>query len=145
MDQEELPPRELLRAHGLRATAPRLAVLRLLASAEQPLSYTQVLELLGQTDWDPATIYRNLVKLSEAGVATIASRAGGLTRYALTSSRDEGHCHPHFVCDDCGRVACLPADLTASLSIEGRWSTSVKQAVVHLRGECPDCLQRASP
>ncbi len=134
--------RKLLRESALRATAPRLAVLRVLAEAPNPLSHSEVLEHLGETDWDPATIYRNLVKLRDAGVAAVVSRAGGIDRYALVQAQGEGHQHPHFVCEDCGRVACLPAELTASMAVHGPWSASVQQATVQLRGECPDCLER---
>ncbi|MEZ4383327.1 MAG: Fur family transcriptional regulator [Nannocystaceae bacterium] len=134
--------RALLREHGLRVTPPRLAVLRVLDAADAPLSHTEALEILGDTDWDPATIYRNLIKLRDAGLALVVSRAGGIDRYALASSRHQAaHQHPHFVCDDCGKIACLPAELTSSMSVEGRWSASVRSAMVQLRGECPECLE----
>lgn len=134
--------RTLLRESSLRVTAPRLAVLRILAEADAPLSHTEVLERLGETDWDPATIYRNLVKLRDAGVAPVVSRAEGIDRYALSAGEGDGHHHPHFVCEDCGRVACLPADLTASMSMTGPWGESIRSAMVQLRGECPECLAR---
>ena len=131
-----------LRLHesGLRVTAPRMAVLGVLADAEHPLSHTEVLERLGETDWDPATIYRNLVKLRDAGVAAVVSRLEGIDRYALAGERDDGHRHPHFLCEDCGRIACLPAEITDSMTVDGPWAESIKRAMVQLRGECPDCL-----
>ena len=132
--------RQWLHESGLRATAPRMAVLGVLAQAARPLSHTEVLERLGETDWDPATIYRNLVKLRDAGVAPVVSRMEGIDRYALAWERDDGHRHPHFLCEDCGRIACLPAELVASMSMDGPWAESIKRAMVHLRGECPDCL-----
>ncbi|MCA9659174.1 MAG: transcriptional repressor [Myxococcales bacterium] len=135
----------LLKERGLRVTAPRVAVLRVLAAADAPLSHSEAVELLGDADWDPATIYRNLVKLRDAGLAPVVSRAGGIDRYALASSQHAGpHQHPHFVCDDCGKIACLPAELTSSMSVEGRWSASVRSAMVQLRGECPECLETHS-
>ena len=136
--------RRLLHESALRATAPRLAVLRVLAEAQSPLSHTEVLERLGETDWDPATIYRNLVKLRDAGVAPVVSRVEGIDRYALAGAEDDGHRHPHFVCEDCSRVACLPAELTASMSMDGPWAASIQKAMVQLRGECPDCLEHAA-
>ena len=139
MRLSKIDARALLRTHDLRVTAPRLAVLGALAEANRPLSHSEVLTELGDTDWDPATVYRNLVKLTEAGVSTIASRAGGLNRYALASPDGDVHRHPHFVCEDCGRVACLPTALTTSLSMAGPWSASVESATVQLRGACPDC------
>ncbi|MEL6349346.1 MAG: transcriptional repressor [Myxococcota bacterium] len=135
--------RRLLRESGLRVTAPRLAVLRVLADAQRPLSYTNVLERLGETDWDPATIYRNLVKLRDTGVTAVVSRAGGIDRYAFITAHDDHHHHPHFVCDECGLVVCLPAELTASMSMKGPWAASIQKAAVQLRGECPDCLLTA--
>ncbi len=136
--------RKLLHDSALRVTSPRLAVLRVLAEAVNPLSHTEVLERLGETDWDPATIYRNLVKLRDAGVAPVVNRAGGIDRYALARAKDDGHRHPHFVCEDCGQVACLPAELTASMSMDGPWAASIRKAVVQLRGACPDCVRQSS-
>ena len=81
--------RQLLRDHKLRATAPRLAVIRLLASQSNPLSHKEVLNLLGNTDWDQATVYRNLIKLTEAGLTRVVSRAKGMACY-----RGGGHQHP---------------------------------------------------
>ncbi len=135
--------RKLLRKHSLRVTAPRLAVLGVLAGAQVPLSHTEVLERLGETDWDPTTVYRNLVKLREAGVASVVNRAEGLDRYALAESRADGHRHPHFFCEVCGLVACLPTLLTKSMSMDGPWATSIQNAMVQLSGQCPECHQSA--
>ena len=132
--------RSLLKEHGLRSTNPRIAVLMLLSSAKSPLSYSDVVGLLGDHDWDPATIYRNLIKLKEANVLSVVSRAEGISRYALIKDDQDNHRHPHFVCDDCGQVSCLPAELTISIPLEGQWRQSIAKAVVQLRGECPDCF-----
>ena len=132
--------RALLHARSLRVTAPRVAVLCALADADGPRSHTEVLQCLGETDWDPATVYRNLVKLRDAGLAPVVSRVDGIDRYAFAQTDEDEHRHPHFVCEDCGRVACLPVELTTSMSIRGPWAASVKGAMVQLRGECPDCL-----
>ncbi|MEO1232700.1 MAG: Fur family transcriptional regulator [Myxococcota bacterium] len=133
--------RRLLRESGLRATGPRLGVLRVLSRSQHPVSHSDVLERLGETDWDPATIYRNLVKLRDAGLASVVSRAGGIARYVLAGAKGDSHDHPHFYCNACGRVACLPAELTASISMEGRWAASIQTATVQLRGACPDCAE----
>jgi Fur family ferric uptake transcriptional regulator len=132
----------LLQEYGLRVTVPRLAVLEVLAAADSPLSHSEELERLGDTAWDPVTIYRNLVRLRDAEIAPISSCAGGIDRDALAGAAG-GHDHPHFVCDDCGPVACLPKELVELMSMIGRWSASIKGALVELRGECPDCLAPA--
>lgn len=130
--------RELLKSRKLRTTAPRVAVVMALAEAKTPITYSGMLERLGSKDWDPATIFRNLVKLTESGIASIVDRVDGRDRYTLRTE-GETHRHPHFVCEACGMVACLPATLGEKLAIEGRWADSVRQAVLQLRGACPDC------
>ncbi len=133
--------RALLKEKGLRVTAPRLAVLRVLGESKAPLSHTDVVASLGDCDWDPATVYRNLVKLRDSGIAAVVSRADGIDRYALKLNSSTDHNHPHFVCDACGQVACLPADMASSISIRGRWAASVRGATIQLRGDCPDCIR----
>ncbi len=133
--------RALLRKHNLRVTAPRLAVLGVLADADTPLSHSEVLDRLGETDCDPATIYRNLVKLSDAQVAPIVSRAAGVDRYELIDNEThKNHIHPHFLCSTCGNVSCLPTELSISKEIEERWAASLDGATVEFRGECPECI-----
>lgn len=131
--------RALLRGHGLRATVPRLRVVSLLSETQAPLSFTQVVEKLGDTDWDPATTFRNLVRLTEAGVATIVSRAEGMARYALVAQEgQERHEHPHFVCTKCGDVSCLPVHVVAH-GEPGPWSRAMSRASVQFKGVCPRC------
>lgn len=132
--------KSLLRAKGLRVTEPRLAVLQIIAKAESPRSHSEVVNLLGEEECDPATIYRNLIKLREVGLVVVVARANGIDRYALAEEKGDGHRHPHFLCDDCGRVLCLSSSVTPKLVKRGRWAASVRQAKIQLRGACPDCL-----
>src|SRR5688572_31535064 len=60
--------REELHAAGLRATGPRLAVLRSLYAATGPVSHGDVAASLAGEGWDRATVYRNLMDLTEAGL-----------------------------------------------------------------------------
>ena len=131
--------RDLLRRYNLRATAPRLAVVSVLSASPNPMAHRDVLKVLGEMDWDPATVYRNLVKLAEAGVIKVVSRAEGMARYAV-STTDDGHHHAHFVCSDCGTVSCLPDATVSEVSAPGRWKTAVAAATIQLQGSCPDCL-----
>ncbi|MEO1170726.1 MAG: transcriptional repressor [Myxococcota bacterium] len=130
--------KQLLHARSLRVTGARIAILCVLGDSHHPLSHREVVDRLGETDWDPSTIYRNLVKLRESGIAPVASRAEGIDRYAL--DRGDGHRHPHFFCEDCGRVTCLPRETVNSLGLTGPWAESVAAARIQLRGACPDCL-----
>lgn len=130
-----------LRIHGanLRATAPRVAVLRLLSSANKPLSHSEVVSTIGSDDWDQATLYRNLLKLVGANLARIASKVDGVARYELRGEHDEPHFHPHFSCRSCGTVECLP-NTTVSGPITREWASSIGGAELQLIGNCPSCL-----
>lgn len=143
MSRDKTDIRTRLHRAGLRATAPRLAVLALLAEQTRPLAFCEVADALGRTDWDRATTYRNLVKLSEAGLARVVSRAGGMARYtAVRDGSESEHAHPHFVCSDCGGVSCLPQAAVPVPRVRGRWSASVRDASIQLQGRCPACLDR---
>ncbi len=143
MSMTKREARRLLNEHGLRETLPRIAVLRVLAAAPGPLSHSEVVEQLGKVEWDQATTFRNLVKLRDAGVAPVVSRIDGIDRYALKSSPGDAHRHPHFSCEECGRVVCLPEQVMQPRSQPGAWSASIEAARITLQGECPDCLARS--
>lgn len=123
---------------GLRATAPRMAVLRLLARSSRPLSYSEVMGELGCDDWDQVTLYRNLLKLAEYDLARVASRVDGVTRYEYRGKDDGPHAHPHFTCRTCGLVVCLP-EATLAGEVAVSWQQSVADAELQLLGECPSC------
>jgi Fur family transcriptional regulator, ferric uptake regulator len=135
--------KQRLRSLGLKVTAPRLAVLRVLERSERPLSHAEVVALVGERDlapdagWDRATVYRNLVALVGVGLVRISSHAGGICRYEI--AKDAKECaHPHFVCDDCGIVSCLPeAEVVTKKNT--RWSKSLRSAEVQFVGRCPSC------
>jgi len=141
MPLSEEKAKEMLRESGLRATVPRVAVLRLLSSAEHPLSHTEVVERLGRSaPWDRATTFRNLIKLKDAGLAPIASRIDGIDRYALASRSHDGHQHPHFKCEGCGQVSCLPVEAVTMRLEDEAWGASLRSSQISIQGECPSCL-----
>lgn len=127
-----------MRAHGLRATPSRLAVLRVLLRADLPISHTESLRRLGPIDSDPATIYRNLVKFAEVGIASVV-QIGGTDRYVLASHAGAGHQHPHFLCDRCGQVRCIPSGVSLTIEADTPWAASIRDASLQLHGACPTC------
>lgn len=130
--------KRLVRDAGLRATAPRIAVLGLLAASDRPLSHSEVVEALGNDEWDQATLYRNLVKLAEVNLARVASQVGGVARYVALGEDDEPHLHPHFACTECNVVVCLhDAELVAPR--DPGWREALRGAELQLVGQCPDC------
>lgn len=136
MDSEEI--KAVLREYGLRATGPRLAVVACLLTQARPLTYSEMVELIGQEALDPATIYRNLVKLTEIGLAKVVSHAEGMAHYELQLGKTH-HNHAHFVCTDCGTVACLPETVAPKFKVEGKWADAVQEAAIQFEGTCPEC------
>jgi Fur family ferric uptake transcriptional regulator len=133
--------RKALRDAGLRATAPRVAVLQLLDQAKKPVSHSDVVEALGDETWDQATLYRNLLKLVEVNMARVASRASGITRYERALPDDGPHHHPHFACSDCGNVLCLPG-VQVKVTPNSKWGPAIRDAELQVVGSCPDCRKR---
>lgn len=130
--------RELLVGRGIRVTEQRMVILRELAKLRIPTSHPELTERLSGFDLDRATIYRNLLSLTEAGILVKTQLGDNVWRFELPQSASAQHGeHPHFVCNDCGTVACLPA---GSVALRGE-ATRNEVAEVQLRGRCTDCTR----
>jgi Fur family ferric uptake transcriptional regulator len=130
--------KQKIRDLGLRVTAPRLAVLKVLAEAKRPLSHAEVVAALGEDmGWDRATVYRNLIALVGVELVRVASHAGGITRFELSEGSKDCK-HPHFVCDDCGTITCLP-DTEVVRPKKASWNRAIKAAEMQFIGRCPSC------
>ena len=134
--------RARIRAVGLRATAPRVAVLRILQEMGRPATHAEVTETLAAGGWDRATLYRNPTDLAEAGVLTRTDLGDHVWRYEIAGAPHSAHdavTHPHFLCTSCGDVTCLPE--IALPAGPGKLPTSVRQGKVEVqvRGLCDDC------
>ena len=131
--------REALKQAGLRSTQARIAVLERLHLGAGPVSHAELAELLTPLGFDRATVYRNLMDLVTAGLASRSDRGDHVWRFELTgaSSHARGE-HPHFVCTDCGTVACLPeVALPVPSSAQSNVIAHVDEIVI--RGQCQQC------
>jgi Fur family transcriptional regulator, ferric uptake regulator len=131
----------LLRSNGLRRTPVRVEVIDLLRAAGRPLSVPQILEKLKGVD--TVTVYRTLNTFVKK---KLVHRVRGEDRGWLYAAGDIDaapmHLHPHFVCDECGKVDCLesaeiPGSFVASLGVAGGYQVSYPEVVLH--GRCPKC------
>lgn len=130
--------RVLLSGRGIRVTEQRMALLRELARLRVPASHPELTERLAGTALDRATIYRNLVSLTEAGLLVRTQLGDNVWRYELPRDAAPEHGrHPHFVCTDCGDVACLPE---STVSLRGE-ATRNEVSEVQLRGRCVSCVR----
>jgi len=130
-----------LRRAGLRSTAPRVAVLDRVCRATTPPSHAELVEELAPQGFDRVTIYRNLVDLVDAGLLARIELGDHLWRFERRSAADAPASeHPHFVCNDCGTVACLSAASVRIRPVPGRRRSGVAEvSEVLLRGRCDRC------
>jgi Fur family transcriptional regulator, ferric uptake regulator len=128
--------RALLSGRGIRVTAQRMTLLRELAKLRVPASHPELTDRLAGSGLDRATIYRNLLSLTKDGLLVRTQLGDNVWRYELPreSSPQHGQ-HPHFVCTDCGDVACLSEG-----AVSLRQDAARRQVLeVQLRGKCESC------
>ena len=132
---------EVLRLHGYRITPQRQLVL----DAINSLGHATPEELCSEVQKTaPAvnlsTIYRTLEVLEQVGLVTHAHIGHGAPTYH--SVDDEAHIH--LVCDICGTVQSVEADVAQSfvqvLREQAGFETDVAHVSVH--GQCGKCLDR---
>ncbi|MEU8936355.1 Fur family transcriptional regulator [Streptomyces sp. NPDC048409] len=136
----ELP--DLLRHHGLRCTASRLSVLRLLSASADHLSCAEVWTELSRLGLpiDQATVYRTLETLTEAELVHMV-HAPGAKRYGVSPEA-----HHHTVCEACGQVGDLPTELREAMEkiaeLTGLRTGATGSLLLY--GRCARCTTRAS-
>jgi Fur family transcriptional regulator, stress-responsive regulator len=139
----EFEPAELLRQHGYRVTAQRLAVLR--AVSDQPhLTADDVVDVVRA---DIGAISRRAVydavgTLADEGLLRRIQPAGSAARYELRV----GDNHHHLVCRNCGNlvdVDCALGDAPC-LTASDDAGFEIDEAEVVYWGRCPECLTAGS-
>src|SRR5207248_103722 len=130
-----------IRAAGLRSTRARLSVMQELIAATNPLSHADVAKRLASKGYDRATIYRNLVELTDAGIVSRIELGDHVWRFELRRPEaDASGEHPHFVCVDCGEVSCLPNDSVSIKRSSGAKADVIREVTeVLLKGRCGHC------
>lgn len=130
--------RQLLVGKGIRVTEQRMVILRELAKLRIPTSHPELTERLAGVGLDRATIYRNLLSLTEAGLLVKTQLGDNVWRFELPNMKSTEHgTHPHFVCNDCGDVVCLPE---SAVALRGE-AIRNQVAEVQLRGRCVACVR----
>ena len=135
---------QLLRGSGLRRTAARETILRLLTNAGRPLSHQDILKKRkGTGSFDRVTVYRTLDTLQEAGLLHRIQGMDGTWRFCRHKYEHPGKCngnHIHFLCSRCDQMSCLPEQPLPWVSPPAGASIHSKQLVVH--GHCAACVSR---
>ena len=130
--------RAVLATKGLRHTNGRGQVLHVRENQRRPLTHAEVAERIPEGALDLASVYRNLVKLTDAGLVSRIECGDRRWRYEL-----QGDAHAHFLCVGCGAVACLREAVgPASSACLGQPGGEVGEVLdVLVRGRCRACLE----
>jgi Fur family transcriptional regulator, ferric uptake regulator len=132
----------LFRENGLRRTAAREAILRLLGDAGRPLSHQEIVkEGKGELHFDRVTVYRTLETLQKIGLLHRIQGMDGNWRFCMHSFEPSGECagnHIHFLCSKCDQMSCLPEQPLPWVTAPAGAIIQSKQLVVH--GLCAACV-----
>lgn len=136
-------PKALLRAVGLRVTAPRVAVLEALA-AEPHSTADDVAGRVRRTLGSVSTqaVYDVLRACVNAGLVRRIEPAGSSARYETRT----GDNHHHLVCRVCGRVADVDCAVGEAPCLEPSdlGGFTIDEAEVVYWGVCADCQTHGS-
>ena len=127
--------RSILRKSGLRVTVTRATLVAAMLESHEPVSMEDAIRLCGDNGGDPATIYRNLQALSEAGILQQVRGVGRREMFELTHKHTH---HAHLSCTKCGKVECIDlAKLPDKPAGPKGWT--VDDVTVTVWGLCPEC------
>jgi Fur family ferric uptake transcriptional regulator len=122
----------------LRSTTARIAVLQKLDAAKGPVTHADLAQDLVPQGFDKATVYRNLMDLTEAGLVSRSEHGDHVWRFEVKREKQtHGADHPHFLCVDCGQVSCLDDVLVEITPSPGTRKSSIRKLTeVLLKGHC---------
>ncbi|HWK29504.1 MAG TPA: Fur family transcriptional regulator [Solirubrobacter sp.] len=135
---------ERLRLAGLRVTASRVAVLRVLCEAEDHPRVDQVIERVraGGLTISTQAAYDVCEALRETGLARRIAFAGGPARYEARA----GDNHHHLVCRSCGLTIDIDCVTGAAPCLHAPDATGfvVDEAEVTFWGRCSACQAKGN-
>ena len=133
--------KQTLRDVALRATAARVAVLKLLKAEKVPMSHSEVVESLCEFGFDQSTLFRCLNEIADAGLVTRLDLGDQTRRFELRRSSGEAEfTHPHFMCVDCGELKCMNDFSVQIVPSRGPRRSSLGTITeIMIRGHCGNC------
>jgi Fur family transcriptional regulator, ferric uptake regulator len=133
--------RARIQKSGLRCTAARLAVVGELSRSQSPLSHAEIAGALAPLGLDRATVYRNLMELSESGLLSRLDLGDHIWRFELRENGPgQSAEHAHFLCTECGSVSCLDGiEINVSRGPRNKQAAVGKVTEILLKGRCARC------
>ena len=124
---------------GLKLTPQRMVIFSILSESHQHVTVDEVYQRASAEYpmLSPATVYRNMEQMVEAGLLTQLDLGGTSMRY--DTNLDEHH---HFVCSKCGKVSDIYLDKVNYKPDESRsqlGKAQINSLDPHLQGLCGEC------
>ncbi|MDA7950028.1 MAG: transcriptional repressor [Pirellulaceae bacterium] len=135
--------KQWLKSNKLRCTSARIAVLKLMARSQFPLSHAEIADELMPGGFDKSTIFRSLQELSKKRLIRKIDLGDQVRRYELAlpagenGSEEFENNHSHFMCTSCNKVLCLGNPPLKELLSQN--VTIYKIQEVLLKGICSEC------
>jgi Fe2+ or Zn2+ uptake regulation protein len=132
---------ERLHQAGLKATQPRLLVLRLLEELGGHRTIEELLKELQvrQTPLPRASVYNVISTLVGRGLVMLADAGPGPALYEVSLNW-----HHHFVCVSCGQIIDIPCVVGEKPCLLPDWVPgTIEETQIIFRGHCTDCLTQA--
>lgn len=123
----------------IRKTKSVQIILDIFNENKDAISVVKLIDLL-KNEMNKTTIYRILERLENDGIVHSFMDKDGLKWYATcTNGCTASHhsdIHPHFQCQDCGKVDCL----TITMNIPKIPNRTIAFSQILLIGTCENCL-----
>lgn len=122
----------------IRKTKSVETLLAIFENNKAAVSVVQLIDLLKEK-MNKTTIYRILERIENDGVVHSFMDKDGLKWYAAChgcSSTEHIDIHPHFQCQDCGKIDCLTVDM----QIPPIPNRKINFSQVLLIGQCESCV-----
>lgn len=129
---------ELLLEHGIRPTANRLLLVKVLSKAEHPLTMKELEDLVDTID--KSNIFRTLSLFRDQHLVHVLQDGADAVRYELCHSHEEDHdddLHAHFYCERCRQTFCLNDIPVPQVDLPKGYRMNTINYLI--KGICPNC------
>ena len=122
----------------IRKTKSVQTLLDIFAKNEEAISVVQLVEFLKE-QMNKTTVYRILERLENDGIVHSFMDKDGIKWYATCksgcTSSHQSDIHPHFQCQECGKVDCLSVEM----KIPEVPNRTINFSRILLIGKCEEC------
>ena len=129
---------EILLEHGIRPTANRLLLVKVLSKAEHPLTMKELEDLVDTID--KSNIFRTLSLFRDQHLVHVLQDGADAVRYELSHSHEEDHdddLHAHFYCERCRQTFCLNDIPVPQVDLPKGYRMNTINYLI--KGICPNC------